>query len=275
MTQRRVKQRRAGGFARTVAQRAAPDMRTGSAALREIATPPPGDEVAMAACAVRLDRSSAPELPGVIATTADLHAHLAALIALEPRFDAVASMAGEVPLRHIDAGFKGLFWVITGQQISTVACRAIFGRCETALGTITAECVAGIDYAVLKTAGQSAAKIRTLRAVSAAMLAGEVALDRLTEMEAETAIAHLAAVKGIGRWTAEVYLLFALGHPDVFPAGDLALKEAARLAFALPERPSEKAFAAMARPWGPYRSAAARLLWAYYAAVKRGDATPA
>jgi DNA-3-methyladenine glycosylase II len=82
-------------------------------------------------------------------------------------------------------------------------------------------------------------------------------------------------VKGIGRWTAEVYLLFALAHPDVFPAGDLALKEAARLAFALPERPSEKALVAMAEPWAPHRSAAARLLWAYYAAVKRGDATPA
>jgi DNA-3-methyladenine glycosylase II len=94
-------------------------------------------------------------------------------------------------------------------------------------------------------------------------------------MEAEAAVAHLAAVKGIGRWTAEVYLLFALGHPDIFPAGDLALKEAAKLAFGLPERPAEKAFVAMAERWHPHRSAAARLLWAYYAVVKRRSGTPA
>jgi DNA-3-methyladenine glycosylase II len=204
-----------------------------------------------------------------------LQAHLIALIALEPRFGVVSRLAGEVPLRRIDPGFKGLFWIVTGQQISTAAARAIFARSEAALGAITVEHVAGIDDAVLKAAGQSGAKIRTLRAISAAVLAGEVVLDSLAAMEAEAAIAHLVAVKGIGRWTAEVYLLFALGHPDVFPAGDLALREGARVGFTLPERPAEKALAAMAQSWRPHRSAAARLLWAYYGAVKRGDVTPA
>ncbi len=93
-------------------------------------------------------------------------------------------------------------------------------------------------------------------------------------MEAEAAIAHLTMIKGIGRWTAEVYLLFALGHPDIFPAGDLALKEGARLAFVLPERPQEKALAALAESWRPHRSAAARLLWAYYATLRHGRMAP-
>ena len=213
-------------------------------------------------------------LPATIATPEDLALHLAALVALEPRFAPVLQRAGEVPIRHLEPGFKGLFWLITGQQISTAAARAIFARSEAALGTLSAEAVAAVDDAVLKAAGQSMAKIRALRAVSAAILAGEVGLDGLARMEAEAAIAHLVMIKGIGRWTAEVYLLFALGHPDIFPAGDLALKEGARLAFALPERPSEKALVALAESWRPYRSAAARLLWAYYAAMKRGDATP-
>jgi DNA-3-methyladenine glycosylase II len=214
-------------------------------------------------------------IPPSIATMEDLKAHLLALISLEPRFASVSQRAGQVPMRRIDPGFKGLFWLVTGQQISTAAARAIFARCETALGAMTAECVAAVDDEVLKRAGQSAPKIRTLRAVSAAVLAGELTLDALVAMDAEEAVAHLVTVKGIGRWTAEVYLLFALGHPDVFPAGDLALKEGTRLAFTLPQRPAEKAMAAMAEHWRPHRSAAARLLWAYYSAAKRGDATPA
>lgn len=214
-------------------------------------------------------------LPPAIASPEDLELHLAALTALDPRFGALHVRAGKVPIRRLEPGFRGLFWVICGQQISTAACRAIFARCETAVGILSAECLAAAEDAVLKAAGLSAPKIRTLRAVSAAILAGDVILDGLAQMEAEAAIAHLSAVKGIGRWTAEVYLLFALGHPDIFPAGDLALKEAARIAFALPERPAEKTLAALAQDWRPHRSAAARLLWAYYGALKRGDATPA
>lgn len=228
--------------------------------------------------ALKARRPSRPEtaaLPPAIATAEDLALHLAALKGLDERFGALHRQAGEVPIRRLDPGFKGLFWVICGQQISTAACRAIFARCETALGSFSAQCLASADDALLKAAGLSAPKIRTLRAVSEAMLAGSVALDGLAEMEAEAAIAHLVTVKGIGRWTAEVYLLFALGHPDIFPAGDLALKESARLAFALPERPAEKTLATLAEGWRPHRSAAARLLWAYYGALKRGDTTPA
>jgi DNA-3-methyladenine glycosylase II len=205
-----------------------------------------------------------------ITSNDDLSAHIAALVELEPHFGILRNAAGNVPLRSLDPGFRGLFWVITGQQISVAAGRAIFSRCEAALETFSAEHFAQIDDAVLKGAGLSAPKIRTLRAVSAAMLAGDLDLGGLMALEAENAIAQLSRVKGIGRWTAEVYLLFALGHPDIFPAGDLALKEGVRLAFALEERPAEKELVARSEGWRPYRSAAARLIWAYYGAVKRG-----
>jgi DNA-3-methyladenine glycosylase II len=216
-----------------------------------------------------------PALPATMATPDDLALHLAALTAVDPRFAEIRLRAGDVPIRRLEPGFSGLLWLITGQQISTAAARAIFARSEAALGTLSAERLAATDDAVLKAAGQSMAKIRTLRAVASAIMAGEIVIESLAQMEAEAAVAHLIAVKGIGRWTAEVYLLFALGHPDIFPAGDLALKEAARLAFGLPERPAEKALATLAESWRPLRSAAARLLWGYYAAMKRGDATPA
>lgn len=222
-------------------------------------------------------QQSAPELPPAISTDVELKTQLAKLVKHAPPLRPVLKMAGKVPLRSLDAGFKGLLWVISGQQISAAAGKAIFLRCEAALGgTISAECVLAIDDAALKAAGLSSPKIRTLRAVASAIDQGQLDLDGLIHLDAETAIAQMITVKGIGRWTAEVYLLFALGHPDIFPAGDLALKEAARLAFGLPERPAEKELVAHAQEWRPYRSAAARLLWAYYGVAKLGrDATPA
>jgi len=211
----------------------------------------------------------------IIASEADLHAHLDALTSAHPRFGEVHRAAGPVPLRRLNPGFRGLVWVVTGQQISAAAGRAIFNRVEETLGTISPERLRDVEDARLKEAGMSAPKIRTLRAVSAAILDGQLDVDRVADLEAEEAVAHLSAVKGIGRWTAEVYLLFALGHPDIFPAGDLALKEGVKMAFALQERPAEKELVARAADWRPHRSAAARLLWAYYGAVKRSGANVA
>ncbi len=220
-------------------------------------------------------RTRADALPPSITTADALKAHIAALVALDKRFGPLYALTGEVDVRWLEPGFKGLFKVITGQQISAATGQAIFARCEAALGLGSADCLAGVDDALLRTAGLSSTKIRTLRGVAEAVTGGALDLDRLGHVETEAAIAQLVAVKGIGRWTAEVYLLFAIGHPDIFPAGDLALREAAARGFGLPERPAEKAVAAMAVDWRPLRSAAARLLWAYYAAVKRRDGAPA
>ena len=200
----------------------------------------------------------------------DLAWHIGSLTQAHPRFEPLREAAGAVPVRWLDRGFKGLVWVVTGQQISVAAGRAIYGRLEAALGVITAETVAAASDDVLRAAGFSAPKIRTLRALQAAAMAGNLDLDALEEKSAEEAILSLCAIKGIGPWTAEVYLLFAAGHPDIFPAADVALQESVRLAFALDTRPATRDLREMSDAWSPWRSAAARLLWAYYRVRKGG-----
>ncbi|MEJ2124441.1 MAG: DNA-3-methyladenine glycosylase 2 family protein [Alphaproteobacteria bacterium] len=217
------------------------------------------------------------KVPPVIASDADFACHIAALIDVEPHFAALYKITGKVDLRWLDPGFSGLVRVIAGQQISAAAGLAIFKRCEAALSKLAPSAVLAAETDTLRATGLSWPKIRTLRTLAETVEAGALDLDGLLRIEAEAAIAELCAVKGIGRWTAEVYLLFAAGHPDIFPAGDLALQNAVRQGFALAERPTEKALAAMAQDWQPFRSAAARLLWAYYAAMKHGgqNAAPA
>jgi DNA-3-methyladenine glycosylase II len=200
----------------------------------------------------------------------DLAWHVAKLAKAHPVFAPLRKEAGAIPARWLDRGFKGLVWVVTGQQISVAAGRAIFGRLEAALGEISAETLAAAGDDVLRAAGFSAPKMRTLRALQEAALD----FDALEEKSAEEAILSLCAIKGVGPWTAEVYLLFAAGHPDIFPAADLALQESARIAFALDARPSTRDLRAMSDAWAPWRSAAARLLWAYYR-VRKGGKTGA
>jgi DNA-3-methyladenine glycosylase II len=214
-------------------------------------------------------------LPPPAATDSPFAAELAALVTLDPLLAPIAAAAGTLPERRIEPGFAGFVWMVTGQQISVAAARAIYGRCEAALGAITPEAVATNADEVLRAAGQSTAKIRTLRAASEAVLAGELDLLALGDLAAEEAIARLCTLKGVGPWTAEVYLLFALRHPDIFPAGDLALQEAARAGLGLDARPSTSALRARADIWRPHRSVAARLLWAYYRTMKQGrDGAP-
>ncbi len=126
------------------------------------------------------------------------------------------------------------------------------------------------DDATLRAAGLSRGKVRTLRALSEAVLAGELdlaALDRAPEEEVREA---LVAINGIGPWTADIYLLFCLGRGDAFAPGDLALKLAVKSALALDEPPSAAELEAIAEQWRPWRGVAARLLWAFYAHEKRG-----
>jgi DNA-3-methyladenine glycosylase II len=128
----------------------------------------------------------------------------------------------------------------------------------------------------LKALGLSAPKIRTLRATADAVVTGTLPLDTLHRLEAEEAVEALTAVKGIGPWTADIYLLFCLGHSDAFPAGDLALQEAARVGFRMRARPDAAKLEKLARRWRPYRGVAAKLLWAYYRVMKAGrEAAPA
>jgi DNA-3-methyladenine glycosylase II len=178
------------------------------------------------------------------------------------------------PLRKRDPGFAGLARIIMSQQLSTASAAAIWGRLEGRFPGIAPHEIAAASDDELRAPGLSVAKIRTLRAIAAAIEDGSLPIGRLHDMPADAAHGLLTAVKGIGPWTADIYLLFCLGHPDAFPAGDLALQEAARLAYGLDERPKEKEFVRLAERWRPWRGVAAKVLWAYYRIAKAREGAP-
>jgi DNA-3-methyladenine glycosylase II len=209
-----------------------------------------------------------------IDTEADIATGLAALLGADPRLVAVAAQAGPLPLRRRAGGFPGLASIMVSQQLSTASASAIWGRLAAAYDPFTPERLIRARATRLASLGLSAPKIRAIKEIAKAITSGRLDCELLPEMPADAAHAALCAVHGIGPWTADIYLLFCLGHPDAWPAGDLALQEAARLAFALPERPSAKETIALAEAWRPWRGIAARLLWAYYRAAKRRDGAP-
>ncbi|TDR87354.1 DNA-3-methyladenine glycosylase family protein [Enterovirga rhinocerotis] len=189
----------------------------------------------------------------------------------DPLMRRLAAELGAPPLRKREPGFEGLAQIVVGQQVSTASAAAIWARCRVELAPLLPETVAAAPDERFRAAGLSRPKVRTLRNVAAAVLSGDLPLDRLHEIDADAAHARLTAIGGIGPWTADVYLLFCLGHPDAFAAGDLALQEAARHAAGLEARPDAKALLAMAEAWRPWRGVAAGLLWAHYRRVKSRD----
>ena len=207
-------------------------------------------------------------------TEADIEAGLSALLAADPRLEPVAARAGRLPLRRRPGGFAGLASIVVSQQVSTASANAIWGRVAAAYDPFTPQALIRARATRLAGLGLSAPKIRALKEIAKAIADGRLDCDALPDLPADAAHAALCAIHGIGPWTADIYLLFCLGHPDAWPAGDLALQEAARLAFALPVRPSAKESIVLADPWRPWRGVAARLLWAYYRAVKQRDPAP-
>ncbi len=202
-----------------------------------------------------------------IHTEDDLDAALAALGKTDPRFATLLAKAGRPPLRRRADGFAGLAAIIVAQQLSTASANAIWSRLEAAFDPLEPQAILRARTARLKKIGLSAPKIRALKAIARAVVDGELPLAALAELAADEAHAALTAVHGIGPWTADIYLLSCLGHADAWPAGDLALQEAARVAFALPARPSAKEMHALAESWRPWRAVAARILWSYYRAA--------
>lgn len=175
---------------------------------------------------------------------------------------------GPPPLRRREPGFAGLAAIIVSQQVSVASASAIFGRLEARLAPLEAARLAAATNEDLRGCGLSSPKIRALRAAAKTIAEGRLDLEGLSALDAEEAHRALVAVKGIGPWTADIFLLFCLGHPDAFPAGDLALQEAAKLALALKSRPDAARLERIAERWRPWRGVAARMLWAYYRAVK-------
>jgi DNA-3-methyladenine glycosylase II len=208
-----------------------------------------------------------------IDTLIDVKDGLEALLALEPRLAHVVSIAGELPLRRHPAGFESLAEIIVSQQISKASADAIFARLKTAIDPFTPRELLRAGEVALISAGLSRPKQKTFFAVAEACSDG-LDLEALCGLPAEDAVARMTVLPGIGPWTAEVYLLFCAGHPDIFPAGDIALQNAVRHAFGLAERPTPKPLTAIAERWSPHRSVAARLFWAYYANMKGRDGAP-
>ena len=207
-------------------------------------------------------------------TDADLRAGLAQLILADPRLKAIAEKAGAFSLRRREAGFAGLCAIVCGQQLSTASAAAIRARLFAAFMPFGHESVRKARTDELKRLGLSAAKIKSIREIGKAVAKGRIDLTAVGNMDADVAHAALTALHGVGPWTADIYLLFCLGHADAFPSGDLAVQESARIALGLRQRPDAKRLAKIAEAWRPWRGVAAHLLWAYYHVVKKRDVVP-
>ncbi|MEM8797133.1 MAG: DNA-3-methyladenine glycosylase 2 family protein [Pseudomonadota bacterium] len=211
-----------------------------------------------------------------IETLDDVARGLAALRSLDPGLEAVILAAGDVPLRRREATLKNLVRIVVGQQVSVQSAAAIFGRLEAVIPLNDAGAICQASDEDFRTAGLSRPKVKTVRAIGLAARDGNLDCAALAEKPLDETYGTLIAIHGVGPWTAEIFALFCLGHPDIFPAGDIALQVAVKDAFKLDERPDRSALASFAEKWAPYRGVAARLFWAYYAVQnKRKSALPA
>lgn len=214
-------------------------------------------------------------------TQADLDDAIHALVRIDPRLGPVLETAGMPALRRREPGFSGLAAIVCGQQLSTKAAAAIWGRVSTTFDPFHHDAVKKARADRLGRLGLSAAKIKSLKFIARELSEEKLNLDVLAEEDADAAHATLTRLHGIGPWTADIYLLFCLGHGDAWPAGDLAIQEAMRIGLGLKARPTVKEMQPLAEPWRPLRGAAAHLWWSYYHAIKKregviaGTATPA
>jgi DNA-3-methyladenine glycosylase II len=196
--------------------------------------------------------------------TADqINAGLDEIAAREPAIARALQLAGYPPPRIRARGYITLLRTIVGQQVSVAAATSVWNKMEAALGAITPETLLAADFDTLRACGLSRQKQGYARSLSELVATGGLDLDNLPADD-EEAIAHLVRIKGIGRWSAEIYLLFAEGRPDIWPAGDLAIQEGMGRILGLPERPSEKQVRAAAEAWRPHRGAVTLLTWHCY-----------
>ena len=203
----------------------------------------------------------------MVHSVASLHASLDALAAREPGFARVLASHGRPEVRRSERGVASLMRTIVGQQVSVAAARSMWAKLEASFGSPPdlARLLAATDEE-LRAVGQSRQKAGYLKSLAGLVLSGELDLACLPADD-EEAIALLTRIKGIGRWSAEIYLLFAEGRPDVWPAGDLAVQVEVGRLLGLAERPSEKELRALAEAWRPHRGAAAVLAWHSYNVV--------
>ncbi len=202
----------------------------------------------------------------IILGDADVAEGAAWLAGVEPRFADILPALSPLPLRLKPDGFGPLMHAIMGQQVSVASANAIWDRLVAA-NLVTPEAIIGVSQDDLRGLGLSRQKAKYVHALAGA----GIDFNGLRSKPNADVMKALTAVSGIGAWTAEVYVMFSLGRADVFAGGDLALQEGARMIFELPARPTAKEVAQMAERWSPWRSVAARIIWAYYGATKKRD----
>src|SRR5437762_2797787 len=201
----------------------------------------------------------------------DLEEAIHALVKQDPRLRPVFEIAGMPALRQRAPGFAGLAAIVCGQQLSTASAGAIWARVSAAFDPFHHDTLRKARADRLGRLGLSAAKIKTLKNIARELAAERISLDVLAEEDADAAHYTLTALHGIGPWTADVYLLFCLGHGDAWPAGDIAIQEAVKVGLGLKARPTAKQMAPLAEPWRPLRGAAAHLWWSYYRVLKKRE----
>lgn len=204
-----------------------------------------------------------------IGSDADIREGLAALTRACPHLARVHGLAGDPPLRPRPKGFEGLTRIIVGQQLSIASAYAIWTRLRGAVQPFAPETLLAMPAEALKAAGLSRVKIATLQGLATALARGALELGTLTRAPDEVIHARLTAIKGIGPWTADIYIMFSLARADAWSPGDLALQYAVKDALVLEQRPSLVQMTEIAEVWRPWRGVAARLLWSYYS-LSRG-----
>jgi DNA-3-methyladenine glycosylase II len=210
-------------------------------------------------------------MPIHLNTQGDLERAVTALVKQDPRLKPILDLTGMPALRRREPGFAGLAHIVCGQQVSTASAAAIWARVSAAFDPFHHDALRKARADRLGRLGLSAAKIKTLKNLARELAAERLNLEVLAEEDADAAHNTLTRLHGIGPWTADVYLLFCLGHGDAWPAGDLAVQEAVKIGLRLKTRPTAKQMAPLAEPWRPLRGAAAHLWWSYYRVLKRRE----
>lgn len=200
----------------------------------------------------------------MVTTAEQIRTGLDAIAAVEPGFAAAIGRVGYPLPRVREPGYETLLRTIVGQQVSVAAAASVWRKLEAQLGQGCApEVLLARDFDTLRACGLSRQKQGYARSLAELVVSGAIDLHALPADD-EEAIAQLVRIKGIGRWSAEIYLLFAEGRPDIWPAGDLAVQIEVGRILGLPERPSEKLTRAVAERWRPHRGAAAIMAWHHY-----------
>lgn len=212
--------------------------------------------------------------PGAILDAAAFDAVAAELVAADDALARVVAEHGVPPFWSRPAGFRALVLLILEQQVSLASAEACYRRIRERVRTVTPEAILACSPEDLRADGVSRQKDRYLRALSDAVASGALDLDALADHDDATVRAELVALPGIGRWTADVYLLACLGRPDLWPVGDRALQVAVAEALDLPEVPDQVALEPLGERWRPHRSSAARILWHGYLGRRGRVETP-